>query len=258
MTSEVLLQREGAIATITLNRPEKLNAWTAAMRADLTAILKSLGGDETCRAVVITGAGHAFCAGQDLEETAKTDAEDHEAAEAWIDTFEELYTALVDLDQVTIAAVNGVAAGSGFQLALLTDLRIGDPSVRMGQPEVHSGIPSITGVWAMWGILGRAKTTEFVLTGELVDAVEAQRLGLLTTIGEPGETLAEARDLATRLSALPPGAVRLTKERLRSLERDAMSDAFVAAKDVHRRAYASGEPQQEMTRFLESRRNRSS
>lgn len=256
MSSDVLLQRDGEVAIITLNRPDKLNAWTASMRAELISTLRTLGSDETCRAVVFTGAGRAFCAGQDLSETATTDPEDHESAEAWIDSFEELYRAIRELDQVTIGAINGVAAGSGFQFAALTDLRIGDENVRMGQPEVHSGIPSITGLWVMWGLLGRGKTAEFALTGELVDATEAHRLGLLNTLVEPGEVLNHSITLAHRLSQLPPGAVRLTKARIRAIEEASFADAFVAAKEVHREAYASGEPQREMARFLEKRRNR--
>lgn len=254
--SDVLLERDDEVAIITLNRPEKLNAWTADMRARIIEILASLKNDESCRAIVFTGSGRAFCAGQDLAETANTDPEDHEAAETWIDGFEELYRAIRELDQVTIAAVNGVAAGSGFQFAALADLRIGDSSVRMGQPEVHSGIPSITGLWVMWGLLGRGKTAEFALTGELVDAEEAHRLGLLNRLVETGEVLAQSIALAHRMGQLPPGAVRLTKNRIREIEEADFVAAFASAKAVHREAYASGEPQREMARFLEKRRNR--
>ncbi|MER5363515.1 enoyl-CoA hydratase/isomerase family protein, partial [Streptomyces sp. NPDC002785] len=164
------------VAEVTLNRPDKLNAWTGGMRSQLVAALDSLGADERCRAVVLTGAGRAFCAGQDLAETAAIDPDDHAAAEAWIDDFGRLFRAVRSLDKPVVAAVNGVAAGSGFQFALLADFRIGHATVRMGQPEVLSGIPSITGIWAMRGILGRAKTTEFALGGRLVDGAEAERL----------------------------------------------------------------------------------
>ncbi|MFT4029289.1 MAG: enoyl-CoA hydratase/isomerase family protein [Protaetiibacter sp.] len=248
--SDIECERDGEIVVITLNRPAKLNAWTSAMRESLVECIESLRGDETVRAVIFTGAGRAFCAGQDLAETAHIDPEDHEAADAWIDGFERLYTAVLGMDQVTIAAVNGVAAGSGFQFALLADLRVGSAEVRMGQPEVRSGIPSITGVWAMSGILGRAKTAEFVLTGELVDGTTAHRLDLLSRLAAPGTVLEESRALARKLAELPPGAIRLTKRHLRSLEVEAMSAAFAAAKAIHREAYASGEPQREMRKFL--------
>ncbi|WP_369202782.1 enoyl-CoA hydratase/isomerase family protein [Streptomyces sp. PU-14G] len=245
---------EAFVAEVTLNRPEKLNAWTGQMRAELVAALEALGADEQCRAVVLTGAGRAFCAGQDLAETAAIDPDDHAAAEAWIDDFGRLFRVLRGLQKPTVAAVNGVAAGSGFQFALLADLRIGHAEVKMGQPEVLSGIPSITGIWAMWGILGRAKTTEFALTGRLVDGTEAQRLGLLSRLVAADEVRAEALAEAARLAELPPGAVALTKGRIRELDDAGLDEAIAAAKKVHTAAYATGEPQREMARFLAGRR----
>lgn len=253
MSQDVIFEQFDATAVITLNRPEKLNAWTEAMRTELIGHLEALKGNQDIRTVILTGSGRAFCAGQDLAETASMDPGDHTAAEAWIDGFDRLYRAVRNLDQITIAAVNGVAAGSGFQYSLLADLRVGDSKVRMGQPEVLSGIPSITGIWAMWSILGRSKTSEFVLTGELVDAAEARRLGLLNYLADDGGALEYAKELAGRLSLLPPGAVRLTKNRLRSLEEDELGDAMAEAKRVHREAYGTGEPQREMARFLAGR-----
>ncbi|OON71932.1 enoyl-CoA hydratase/isomerase family protein [Streptomyces tsukubensis] len=251
------------VGEVALNRPAKLNAWTAEVRAELVAALGAFNDDELCRAVVLTGSGRAFCAGQDLSETAAIAPGDHSAAEEWIDDFGRLYRAVRGLDKPTVAAVNGVAAGSGFQYALLADLRIGHGNIRMGQPEVLSGIPSITGIWAMWEILGKAKTTEFALTGRLVDGVEAHRLGLLTRLVEVGDSDAEesgeavrveARAEAARLAALPPGAVALTKGRIRELDEAALDQSISAAKDVHVAAYATGEPQREMAAFLAGRR----
>jgi enoyl-CoA hydratase/carnithine racemase len=254
MTNEILTSRDGEVVTITLNRPEKLNAWTGSMRDELIDFLHSVKSDRTCHAVILTGAGRGFCAGQDLAESAAMDPDDHEASDAWIDSFDQLYRAVRDLPQVSIAALNGVAAGSGFQFALTADLRVGDPSAHLGQPEVLSGIPSITGIWAMWSILGRSKTTEFALTGELVDAEEAHRLGLLNYVSAHGEALREATGLAHRLAGLPQGAMGLTKGRIRELEEPALAQAVAAAKQVHRAAYATGEPQREMRRFLDKKR----
>lgn len=249
----VLLSHEGPVAVVTLNRPEKLNAWTATMRTRLVEILRQVAEDPEVTAVVLTGAGRAFCAGQDLGETTEIAPDDHAAAEAWIDSFDTLYRAVRDIDKPTVAAVNGVVAGSGFQYALLPDLRIGHADVRMGQPELLSGIPSITGIWAMWDVLGRAKTTEFALTGELVDGEEARRLGLLTRLVEPEQVLPAAVEQARKLGELPSGAVALTKGRIRELDEAALVEAVDAAKKVHAAAYATGEPQREMARFLSGR-----
>ncbi len=250
MSSEILTERDGEVAIITLNRPEKLNAWTGSMRSALIETLHELKDDSSCKAVVLTGAGRGFCAGQDLAESAAMDPDDHAASDAWIDSFDVLYRAVRDLDQITIAAVNGVAAGSGFQFALTADLRVGDPGARLGQPEVLSGIPSITGLWAMWSILGRSKTTEFALTGELVDADEGKGLGLLNKLSKAGEALSESIELAHRIADYPQGALAITKGRIRELEEDNLVEAVTAAKAAHRAAYASGEPQREMERFL--------
>ncbi|MBN9742768.1 enoyl-CoA hydratase [Amycolatopsis sp. A1MSW2902] len=254
MSETVLLDRRDEIAVLTLNRPEKLNAWTHAMRERLIGHLRELDEDPTCRGVVLTGAGRAFCAGQDLAETAAIRPDDHAAAEAWIDDFDRLYRAVRELRKPTVAAVNGVVAGSGFQYALVADLRIGHAGVTMGQPEVASGIPSITGIWAMWDILGRAKTAEFALTAQLVDGVEAHRLGLLTRLVAEAEVLDAAVAQARAIAALPPGAVALTKARLRELDDDALAQAVTAAKKIHAEAYATGEPQREMARFLAAKK----
>ncbi|MGA8115566.1 MAG: enoyl-CoA hydratase/isomerase family protein [Actinocatenispora sp.] len=254
MDDTVLLHHDHDVAVVTLNRPDKLNAWTGAMRARLVEVLHRLGDDPDCGAIVITGAGRAFCAGQDLAETAAIDADDRAASDAWIDDFDRLYRALRGVDKPTVAALNGVVAGSGFQFALLADLRIGHPGVRIGQPEVLSGIPSITGIWAMWDVLGRTKTTELALTGELLDGAEAQRLGLITRLVDEADVLPAALEQAHRLAELPPGAVALTKRRIRELDDASLSDAIDAAKRVHGTAYSTGEPQREMARFLAGHR----
>ena len=242
------------IGVIRLNRPRKLNAWDTAMRAEITDRLAALAADDACRAIVLAGAGGNFCAGQDLNETAEFAPDDPGATESWIASFDAVYTATRTSPKPVVAAVDGVAAGSGFQWALLADLRIGHPASRMGQPEVLSGIPSITGVWAMWSVLGRAKTTEFALTGRLVDGAEAHRLGLLTDLVEQGQVFDRAMAEARRLAELPPIAVRTTKDWIRRLEEGAYQEAVEWATAVHRESNASGEPQREMRNFLSGAR----
>jgi len=246
----VLSGRHGPVTVITLNRPDKLNAWTSAMRQSLIERIDQASADAGCRAIVLTGAGEAFCAGQDLAETASIDVNDEASAHAWIDDFDRLFRTMRAVEKPIVAAVNGVVAGSGFQFCLLADLRIGHAGVRMGQPEVLSGIPSITGIWAMWDVLGRAKTTEFALTGKLVDGREAARLGLLTALVERQDVLSAAVEQAKTLAELPPGAVRLTKARLHELDEQSLVDSIAAAKNVHATAYSTGEPQREMASFL--------
>ena len=146
------------IGTITLDRPDRLNAWHAPMRRELVEVLAGINPDERVGAVILTGAGErAFSAGQDLAESEQFDAA---RAQIWIDEFEELYETLRGLDKPSVAALNGVAAGSGFQVALLCDVRVAHPEIEMGQTEVNSGIPSVTGPWIMaerMGLRGRSR-----------------------------------------------------------------------------------------------------
>ncbi|PKW16631.1 enoyl-CoA hydratase/isomerase family protein [Saccharopolyspora spinosa] len=245
---------DGQIGVVRLNRPTKLNAWDMSMRAELTERITGLAQDDACKAIVLAGTGGNFCAGQDLNETAAFAPDDPGVAEDWIASFDAIYAATRNSPKPVVAAVEGVAAGSGFQWVLLADIRVGHAATRMGQPEVLSGIPSITGVWAMWSVLGRAKVTEFALSGRLVNGEEALRLGLLNYVVEEGQVFEKAMSEARRLADLPGVAVRTTKDWIRRIEEAAYQEAVTWAKQVHRESNASGEPQQEMRRFLDGAR----
>ncbi|MEN3361083.1 MAG: enoyl-CoA hydratase [Mycobacteriales bacterium] len=246
----LLTSREREVAVVTFNRPGRLNAWTERDRAALTRLLRALAADDQVRAVVLTGAGAGWCAGQDLGETAGFDQRDPARVEAWLDNCADLYDAIRRLAKPTVAALNGVAAGSGFQVALLADVRVAHPGVGLGQPEVRHGIPSITGTWIIQQHLGLSRTTELVLTGRLLDGTEAHRLGLVHRLVPAGAVLPTALALARELAAQPPGAVAATKAWLRELTEPGLRAAFDAARGWHLDAYASGEPQAGMRDFL--------
>jgi enoyl-CoA hydratase/carnithine racemase len=160
------------VGTITLNRPHVLNAWNKPMRDEVADVLKKYENNPEIRAIILTGAGErAFCAGHDFDE-AKTF--DPQRAELWIEEWRNLYSLIRSLSKPLIAALNGVAAGSGFQVALLADIRIGHPGVTMGQPEINAGILSITGPWIMREMLGLSRTIELTLTGRMMDAEECR------------------------------------------------------------------------------------
>lgn len=247
----LLTRREQGIAVITLNRPGQLNAWTQHDRAALTRLLHALAADDQVRALVITGAGDGWCAGQDLAETAEFDLGDPAQVDGWLDNCAELYDAVRALTKPTVAALNGVAAGSGFQVALLADIRIAHPGVRLGQPEVRHGIPSVTGAWIIGAHLSLSRTTELVLSGRLMDAAEAHRLGLVHQLVPADAVLPTALAAARELAAHPPGAVAATKSWLRELTEPGFRAAFAAARSRHREAYAGGEPQSGMREFLD-------
>src|SRR5271169_5341811 len=162
MPAFILTDRRGAGGVITLNRPTVLNAWHREMREELKAALTAFERDRAIGAIVLTGAGDtAFSAGQDLSETMEFDPD---RAVEWIREWEELYGLIRSLSKPLIAALNGVAAGSAFQIALLCDFRIAHAGVRMGQPEINSGIASTTGPWIMREMIGLARTIDLTLT----------------------------------------------------------------------------------------------
>ena len=153
MADSVLVSIEYGIATLTLNRPDRLNAWHTPMREAVAGALGELNRDSSVGAIIITGAGElAFSAGQDLAETMAF--ESGEAGREWFLTWRAFYDSLRNLDKGCVAALNGVAAGSAFQFAMLTDVRVGHAGIRMGQPDIDSGIPSVLGPLLMLPRLG--------------------------------------------------------------------------------------------------------
>ena len=236
------------IAVITLNRPEKLNAWHRPMRSEFLQSLEQSQKDESVKAIVVTGGGdRGFCAGQDFNESKDFDGG---SAQGWVDEFRLLYKTMRTITKPIIAALNGVAAGSGFQAALLTDIRIAHPGVLMGQPEINSGIASITGPWIMKEMLGLSRTLELTLTGRLMEADECYKLGLIHEIVPAEKVLDRALQVARDLAAKSPTAMKVIKQRFWGMVSDGFEDTFDAAARFHRETYGSGEPQQCMNDFL--------
>jgi enoyl-CoA hydratase len=186
----------GGVATLTLDRPEKRNALSIALRHELARALRELG-DEV-RATVITGAGSAFCAGMDTGEFG-AGAPLLAATDAFLD-------ALLEHPRPLVAAVNGPAVGGGFVLALLCDIRLAAPQARFGFPELARGIPASYGAARL--ALGRAAAAELALTGRVVGAQEAQRLGIVSAVSS--DVLAAAAERAQWIARLPPAGVAAT------------------------------------------------
>jgi enoyl-CoA hydratase/carnithine racemase len=248
MAEFVLSERRGPVGIITLNRPQVLNAWNTAMREELTATLKAMEEDVEVRAIILTGAGdRAFGAGQDLNETKTFDPD---RAEQWMGEWERLYDRIRSLSKPIIAALNGVAAGSAFQVALLCDLRVGHAGVTMGQPEINSGIASTTGPWIMREHIGLARTIDLTLTGRMMDADECYRIGVINRLVSQDGVMSESLALAELLASKPPVAMRLDRQRFREMTEEGFRDCLAAGIRIQREAYASGEPARMMEEFL--------
>jgi enoyl-CoA hydratase len=254
LIDSILTERRGRVVIITLNRPKVLNAWDRPMRIKLIEALGAGERDDTIGAIVLTGAGdRAFGAGQDLREAKSFDAH---RAEEWLREWEHLYDVLRSLSKPSLIALNGLAAGSAFQVALLADFRIGHPGVKMGQPEINAGIASITGAWIMRDRLGIARTTDLALTGRMMDAEECRSIGLINRIVPAESVLDETLSLANELAAKPPLAMRADKEWLREMTETGFRESIEAGIRFHRRTYGSGESARMMEKFIAERKAR--
>ena len=204
--SSLISQREDQIAVLMLNRPARLNALSAELITDLSEILARLVTDDDLRALILTGAGNAFCAGTDISElTNLTEAEALETSSRG----QKLRDQIESFPVPVIAAINGVAAGGGCELALACHLRIASTSAIFSLPETRLGlIPAYGGTQRITRDIAVARALEMMLAGKQIDATTAFEFGLLNRVVEAQELMVEARELASRIAALAPLAIR--------------------------------------------------
>ncbi|SEK10344.1 Enoyl-CoA hydratase/carnithine racemase [Variovorax sp. OK605] len=247
----VLVERLGEIAVVRLNRPDVLNAVDAGLRAALTRQLYALDADSTVGAIVLTGSGErAFCGGQDLDESATIDTG---TLAAWLNRQHAMYQAVRDVAKPIVAALNGTAVGAGFQMALMCDLRVAHPALRMGQPEVKAGLASIVGSYLMSLQIGHSLNQQLSLTGELVSGERAHALGLVNDLVPAEQVLPRAIERARALAALPGAALRTTKQRFRERTQPGFEEACSAGIRYQLECYSTGEPQRVMREFIARR-----
>jgi len=234
----VLLERHGAVAVLTLNRPARLNAFAAATNRRLIGLLDEIARDEAIRAVVLTGAGRGFCAGADLKALAGADGprdDDWGCPRGMID----LPLRLRALPQPSVCAVNGVAAGAGFGLALATDLRVASSDARFVAAQIRTAqVPDAGLTYILPRLLGTERALRAALLAEPIAAEEALALGIVGEVVAPDLLLSHSLELAGRLAALPRLATRLTRAAIyRALDRGletALSFEFEALVEASR------------------------
>ncbi len=218
MTYECLLYEvKDGIATLTLNRPERLNALGGTLRQDLHDAVTRAGADPEVRVMVVTGAGKGFCSGGDVKAMgeAKAGQRERPLLEKIAPGRDRTLLAMREAPQPIIAAVNGAAAGAGMNLALGCDLRIASTAAKFTQAFVKRGLhPDWGGTYFLPRVVGMAKACEMIFTGEVIDAAEALRLGIVSQVVAPEELLPTAYEMARRIAAGPPVAIRLAKRSL--------------------------------------------
>lgn len=247
MSAPVQVSHAEGIATLAFDREEALNALDTGLARAIQQALLELDADAAVEGIVLTGRGRAFCAGADLAEAA---GQTPDTVPAWFSTLAETYRAILSVDKPVIAAINGTAAGAGFQISLVSDMRVAARGARLGQPEINAGIPSIMGSYWMSLHLPRAVNQDLSLTGRLMDTEEATRHGLLQKVVEAEDLLEEATALARALAAKSPPAWAATKARFRLEALSGFDAALAEAISGQQEAFRAGEPQRILAEFL--------
>ncbi|MEQ8814526.1 MAG: 2-(1,2-epoxy-1,2-dihydrophenyl)acetyl-CoA isomerase PaaG [Thalassobaculum sp.] len=243
----VLVEVADGVARLTLNRPDKLNAFDEAMHRALHAALDEARWDETVRAILLTGAGRAFCAGQDL---AAVDPRQAAGEPDLGETLEKLYNPLIrlirDIEKPVVCAVNGVAAGAGASVALACDLVLAGRSAKFIQAFCRIGlIPDSGGTWTLTRLLGEARAKGLALTGQPLDAETAAAWGMIWQAVDDDRLMDEAGKLAASLAAGPTIGLGLTKRAIQAAATNSLDAQLDLERDLQREAgltpdYAEG------------------
>jgi enoyl-CoA hydratase len=249
----IRVDREGAVAVVTIDRQDALNALDVATLTELRDRLGELASEESMHAVILTGAGDkAFVAGADIKYMSGLNVEQ---AKTWGALGHEVGRLLETMPKPTIAAVNGFALGGGCELALACDIRYAASAAKLGQPEVNLGIiPGWGGTQRLARVSGLGVAKELIFTGRLVDAEEALRIGLVNGVYDP--VLEQARETAALLASKSPIALRLMKELAnRALGGDHAAN-LEAEGEIFGEVFASEDAREGMTAFVEKREPR--
>jgi 2-(1,2-epoxy-1,2-dihydrophenyl)acetyl-CoA isomerase len=209
----ILYDTDDAVATITLNRPERLNALVPLMRQELLQAIEKANRDEGVRAVILTGAGRGFCSGLDMK--ASADRPRNDLSEAVAPIRDKVMLGIRNSDKPYIAGVNGAAAGGGMGIALACDIRIGATTARFGQTFAKRGLhPDWGGTYYLPRIVGMARACELIWSGRIIDAEEARALGIISELVEQDELTSACQTMARSFAEGPPLAIALSKRAL--------------------------------------------
>lgn len=252
MFETILLEIDGPIATLTVNRPDKRNAVTNAVVEEIDKALDQVEANPELRVLILTGAGEkAFVAGADIGELDKRDTI---LGRTETRRRQEVYTRIEQLEIPSIAAINGWALGTGLELTLVCTLRVASAKARMGQPEVKLGIiPGAGGTYRLPRLVGMGRAMEMILTGEPVTADEALAMGLVNRVVPPGNLMEEVRALAEMIVARPKLAVQYAKEAVLRCVEGSLVEGLAHESYLHALACGTEDKKEGVAAFLEKR-----
>ena len=255
MYKTLMYEKKENIGLLTINRPEKMNAISQELTAELSLLLDEIENDDELRVIVITGAGDkAFVAGADINELVDRDARLGRRVSR---ERQEIFSRIENLHVPVIAAINGYALGGGLELALACSIRICSEKAQFGAPEVKLGIiPGDGGTQRLPRLVGQGRAMEMIITGDFIDAQEAYRIGLVNKVFTPEKLKEEAMELAKKIASRPPLAVRYAKEAVnRSQEGDSVS-GFALESYLHALSCTTEDKKEGVSAFLEKRKGK--
>lgn len=251
-TEDILTEHtaDGKILTITLNRPKTLNALTAPMLRALRSALQAADADDQTRAIIVTGAGRAFCAGADIKELSTQTSQT-----ALQNDYLQDLARVADTQKPVIAAVNGLALGGGFELALACDILYAAPEANFSLPEVRIGtIPGGGGTQRLARAVGVNRANELILSGRSLPAAEAAAFGLAARVCEEGKLMTDAMALAVDIANNPPFAVSLAKKAVAASQAVALSDGLKLEQMLYFLTFETADFKEGTQAFLEKRK----
>lgn len=248
----ITLEKDGKVAVITINRPDKLNALSSTVHVEGVAALDELRADDGVRVVVITGSGEkAFIAGADISEFEGKTPVTQRAV------FQErtLFNTIDTFPKPVIAMVNGFCLGGGNELALACDLRICSENAKFSQPEINLGIiPGGGGSQRLTRLVGEGRSMEMILTGEMIDAETAYRFGLVNHVYPAAELRAKTMELASKIAEKAPIALQLAKEAVKFASRSNLDEGLRREVDLFAICFSTEDKQEGVSAFLEKRK----
>ncbi|MFA7432194.1 MAG: enoyl-CoA hydratase [Gemmobacter sp.] len=246
----ITVEIEEAVALVRLNRPEALNALNAQLISELAAALAALDADVAVRAIVLTGSDKAFAAGADIREMSTKSFVEVFGS----DMFASEFDAIGRVRKPIIAAVSGYALGGGCELAMACDFIIASDTAKFGQPEINLGVVAgIGGTQRLTRLVGKAKSMDMHLTGRFMDAVEAERSGLVSRVVPVGDLLPEALAAARKIAEKSAIAVKVVKEAVNRAEETSLREGLLFERRVFHALFATEDQKEGMAAFLEKR-----